>query len=241
MFDIRKGRQLEPAETRGAEKFPECRFEEIAHRVVFAKPFALSRHEITFDQYAKFANSTGVDMPDDNGWGRSNRPVINVSVSDAKAFARWLSQQTGNRYRLPTESEWEYAARAKSRTLFWWGNEPKDGFANCRRGCGIGSGSIFKGSKTLEVGRLSENPFRLFDMNGNVSEWVQDCFHNNYKGAPRNGRAWQSAGCRNNIRRGGSHKSSAKNTRNAFRESVPKNFQDSATGFRLAYDLKDGD
>ena len=105
----------------------------------------------------------------------------------------------------------------------------------------MGPIGIFLGSKTLEVGHLQENPFGLFDMNGNVSEWVKDCFHDNYEGAPQNGRAWQSTDCRNNIRRGGSHKSSARNTRNAYRESLPRNSQDNETGIRLAYDLKVGD
>ncbi|MGV8837439.1 bifunctional serine/threonine-protein kinase/formylglycine-generating enzyme family protein, partial [Cellvibrio sp.] len=107
------------------------------HKVTISKPFAMSKYEITFDDYDMFAQATNRALPSDNRWGRGNRPVINVSFDDASAYVRWLSETTGKKYRLPTESEWEYVARADTNSLFWWGNDVKEasGRANCRRGC----------------------------------------------------------------------------------------------------------
>ncbi|MGI9333222.1 MAG: bifunctional serine/threonine-protein kinase/formylglycine-generating enzyme family protein, partial [Gammaproteobacteria bacterium] len=133
------------------------------------KSFAIGRHEITFEEYDRFAHATRRRLPYDRGWGRADRPVISVSWNDATAYARWLSKQTGERYRLPSESEWEYAARAGSETGYWWGDEPGEGRAHCN-GCESG----FETTKTVPVGSFEPNPLGLFDTAGNVWEWVQD-------------------------------------------------------------------
>jgi formylglycine-generating enzyme required for sulfatase activity len=135
------------------------------HEVKFPKPFAVSRYEITFDQFDKFAEATGRKLPGDEGWGRGRQPVIHVSWNDAVADAEWLSGQTGKRYRLPSEAEWEYAAREGTETVYWWGNEVTQGLANC-----VGCGSRWAGKQAAPVGSFKPNSFGLYDTSGNVSE-----------------------------------------------------------------------
>jgi formylglycine-generating enzyme required for sulfatase activity len=141
--------------------------EQPVHEVHISKRFGMSRYEITFDQYDEFAKATRRDLPEDEGFGRGRRPVIRVSWNDALDYAEWLTQQTGKRYRLPTEAQWEYAARAGTETVHWWGNEKKPGFANC-----IGCGSRWDNKQTAPVGSFKPNPFGLYDTAGNVLEWV---------------------------------------------------------------------
>ncbi len=131
--------------------------------------FAIGRYEVTFAEYDRFAVATGQRKPSDNGWERANRPVINVSWKEASAYAEWLSEQTGQRYRLPTEAEWEYAARAGTITRYWWGNQIDSERANCR-GCRSREEEYQK--QTLPVGSFAPNPFGLYDMLGNVWEWT---------------------------------------------------------------------
>jgi len=101
------------------------------HTVTIQTPFAIGRYEVTFDDYDQFAKATNRKLPDDQGWGRGRRAVINVSWEIATVYAKWLSEQTGKRYRLPMEAEWEYAARAGKETAYWWGNDFIKGMANC--------------------------------------------------------------------------------------------------------------
>ena len=129
--------------------------------------FDLGSHEVTFAEYDTFALATDRELPDDNGWGRGSRPVINVSVYDAMAFATWLSRKTGETFRLPTEMEWEHAARAGSRTLYPWGNDLGINQANCN-----GCGSRWDGIETAPVGSFAPNAWGLYDMIGNVAEWT---------------------------------------------------------------------
>lgn len=144
---------------------------------VFVYRFAMSRNEITFTEYDRFAIVTGREKPADAGWGRGNRPVINLSWSDATAYAKWLSEETGKKYRLPTEAEWEYAARAKTETQYWWGNEIGYNFANCD-----GCGSRWDNKKTAPVGSFAANPFKLYDTAGNVYEWTCSEYEEKYNG-----------------------------------------------------------
>jgi len=131
--------------------------------------------------------------PKDRGWGRGKRPVINVSWSNAKSYVSWLSEKTGERYRLLSESEWEYAARAGTTTKYHWGNSFCKSRANS-------SGNI---GKTVPVGRYDANGFGIYDLHGNVWEWVEDCWHGSYEGAPSDGRAWTSGGECMGVKRGG--------------------------------------
>lgn len=137
-----------------------------ADRVCF-KPFDLAIHEVTFEEYDRFAQATDREMPDDNGWGRGNRPVINVNFYDAQAFATWLSRKSGESYRLPTEVEWEHAARAGSLTRYPWGDDLGANRANCR-----GCGSRWDAEETAPVASFAANGWGLHDMIGNVAEWT---------------------------------------------------------------------
>ncbi|MDM8558254.1 SUMF1/EgtB/PvdO family nonheme iron enzyme [Candidatus Parabeggiatoa sp. HSG14] len=139
--------------------------------------FAMGRYEVTFAEYDKFAQATGRGKPSDSGWGRGNRPVINVSWNDATAYTEWLSQQTGEQYRLPTEAEWEYAARAGTETKYWWGNDVGSNKANCY---GNDCGDSFE--YTAPVGSFQPNRFGLYDTVGNVYEWTCSEYENKYKG-----------------------------------------------------------
>jgi formylglycine-generating enzyme required for sulfatase activity len=125
------------------------------HEVHIKRPFAVSRYEITFDQYDEFAKVTGRKLSGDEGWGRGRQPVLRVSWNDAVAYVEWLSGQTAKRYRLPTEAEWEYAARGGTETTYWWGNEMKQGLANC-----IGCGSPWDGKQPAPVGSFKPKSHR---------------------------------------------------------------------------------
>jgi formylglycine-generating enzyme required for sulfatase activity/tRNA A-37 threonylcarbamoyl transferase component Bud32 len=142
---------------------------------VSVESFAIGHHEVTFAEYDRFAEATGREKPDDEGWGRGRRPVINVSWYDATAYAQWLSQQTGHLYRLPTETEWEYAARAGTVTPYWWGDKIKPNLAHCK-GCGM------EWNKTAPVSSFLANSFGLYDMSGNVREWTCSEYEDRYRG-----------------------------------------------------------
>jgi len=151
---------------------------------VSVKKFAMGRYEITFAQYDKFATATGREKPSDSGLGRGNRPVMNVSWLDVTAYAKWLSQQTGQQYRLPTEAQWEYAARAGTKTKYWWGNTASHEYANygvddCCDGLAKGKD---RWKYTSPVGSFAANPFGLYDTAGNVWEWTCSEYENRYNG-----------------------------------------------------------
>lgn len=208
------------------------------HKVTLNKPFAISKYEITFNDYEIFAQTTNRSIPDDNRWGRGNRPVINVSFEDARAYAKWLSETTGKKYRLPTEAEWEYVARAETNSLFWWGDEVKDaaGRANCRRGCNSKFSGLF-GAKTAPVGSYPANAFGVFDTAGNVAEWVEDCFTDNYTLHPKNGMAMVVKDCSARVVRGGSAKDSAENLASHLRNYYSPEVFDAHIGFRVVMEL----
>lgn len=208
------------------------------HKVTISQPFAISKYEITFDDYEIFAQTTNHPLPNDNRWGRGNRPVINVSFEDARAYAKWLSDTTGKKYRLPTESEWEYVARADTRSLFWWGDDVKDaaGRANCRRGCNSKFSGLF-GAKTAPVGSYPANAFGVFDTAGNVAEWVEDCFTDNYTLHPKNGKAMVVKRCDAHVVRGGSAKDNADQLANHIRDYHRTEIFDAHLGFRVVMEL----
>ena len=172
--------------------------------VTIGEPFAVGRYEVTFAQWDACYRAGGCShRPDDQGWGRGSRPVVDVSWLDAQAYVRWLSGETGHSYRLPSEAEWEYAARAGTTTRYWWG----DGIGRNRANCD-GCGSAWDARQTAPVGSFSANAFGLHDVHGNVWEWVQDCRdRNNYVGAPRDGSAHEWSGCDARGIRGGSWQS----------------------------------
>jgi formylglycine-generating enzyme required for sulfatase activity len=211
--------------------------EQPVHEVDIWRPFAVSRYEITFDQYDEFAKATDRQLPDDEGFGRGRRPVIRVSWNEAVEYAAWLSQQTGKHYRLPTEAEWEYAARGGTETAYWWGSEMKPGFANCTS-CGTPPDK----RQTMPVGSFKPNPFGLYDTVGNVREWVQDCWHESYQGAPSDGSAWEkehNGNCNGRVHRGGAFRSVNKgNERSSSRDMYRAGARPYWVGFRLVREIE---
>jgi len=189
--------------------------------------FAMSRYEITFAEYDRFVQATGYPKPDDRGWWRGDRPVINVSWNEARLYAKWLSQQTQQDYRLPTEAEWEYAARAGTSTKYPWGNEIESNRANCD-----GCGSKWDDTKTAPVGSFAPNAFGLYDMVGNVWEWTCSAYQAKYEGAEL-GCANRPDENRRKVVRGGSWYDSPKQVRVADRSWRRLNFRYNGVGFRL--------
>nr|WP_276202604.1 SUMF1/EgtB/PvdO family nonheme iron enzyme [Marinobacterium rhizophilum] len=216
----------------GAESRQSDDNERPMHEVSIAHAVALARHEVTFEDYDRFAAATGRAKPDDNGWGRGRQPVINVSWEDASRYAQWLARETGQPYRLPSEAEWEYAARAGTQSAYWWGDELGSGFAVCDE-----CGSEWDGKQPAPVGSLEANPWGLFDLNGNVDEWVQDCYVDNHRDAPRNGSARQQSGCEYRVMRGGSWFDIGRLVRSSSRYRNPPGGLSSSWGFRVAVDL----
>lgn len=206
--------------------------EQPSHKVKL-KPFAISRGEITFAEYDHFAQATGREFPSDNGWGRGNRPVINVSWEDAQAYVKWLSKRSGQPYRLPTEAEWEFAAQANSETNYWWGYTLGKNNANC-----FNCNSQWDRKSTAPSGSFKANTFGLVDTAGNVMEWVQDCYHRNYRGAPDDGSAWQETGCKNRVVRGGSYDKPGERMLSTARSFHSTNTRLNNIGFRIALDIE---
>jgi formylglycine-generating enzyme required for sulfatase activity len=208
-------------------------YENPVHRVTIAKPFAIGRFEVTFEEWDRCYEDKGCKhRPDDREWGRGKRPVINVSWLDAKEYLAWLSQKTGQTYRLPSEAEWEYAARGGTNSAFWWGRDVGSRQANCRE-CNTGSGQ-----QTQPAGSYNPNPYGLYDTAGNAAEWVEDCWNDNYRGAPNNGSAWTSGQCRLRVLRGGAFDSQSKYVRSSARFRYDSDVRYSANGFRVVRELQ---
>ena len=218
---------------RGCVSGRDCEDDERPVHEVEVASFALGVYEVTFEEYDVFAEATGRDRPNDRGWGRGGRPVIYVSWEDATAYAEWLSDETGARYRLPSESEWEYAARAGSTTRYSWGDDIGWSRANCR-----GCGSRWDGDETAPAGSFTANAWGLHDMHGNVWEWVEDCSYANYARAPRDGSAWTTGGdCGRRVLRGGSWGNVPRSVRSADRGRNAAGVRSAIFGFRVARTL----
>ena len=202
--------------------------------VTIPRPFAMSAHEVTFAQWdaCMAGGGCGAYRPDDRGWGRAARPVIDVSWEDAQRYAAWLSSQTGAEYRLPSEAQWEYAARAGTPTAYSWGDDIGEGLANCD-----GCGSAWDNDRTAPAGSFQANRFGLYDMHGNVREWVEDCFNDSYTDAPADGRAWLSGDCSQRMLRGGSWYSDPDGLRSSYRLWDGADTADSDIGFRVVRTL----
>jgi formylglycine-generating enzyme required for sulfatase activity len=203
------------------------------HHVRVGQPFALAKYPVTRGEYARFVQATGRTAPPSLGFPQSDRdPVVNVSWYDAKAYVAWLSRTTGKGYRLPTEAEWEYAARARTTTAYYWGDQVRSGQANCN-----GCGSLWDDTSTSPVGSFVPNGFGLYDMAGNVWQWVEDCPTRNYDNAPSDSSTLASSGnCDRRVVRGGSWDYVAKYARAGYRYGDgggPDRHYDN-TGFRVA-------
>jgi formylglycine-generating enzyme required for sulfatase activity len=203
------------------------------HKVTIAKPLAVSKFELTFDEWDTCVADGDCPPVSDSGFGRGQRPVINVTWDDARQYVAWLAKMTGKPYRLLTEAEYEYAARGGTQTAYPWGGAIGKNNANCN-----GCGSQWDHSQTAPVGSFAANGFGLFDMVGNVWEWVEDCVHSNYSGAPTNGSAWiESGNCNNRTVRGGNWKLTPDNVRSATRNWYSADGRDSGLGVRVGRTL----
>ncbi len=236
--------------------------EKPAHRVT-VPAFRLGKYEVTVGQFRAFVVATEYrtdaerntggkggcySRQSDGNWGwvpgrgwqnpgypvSDNQSVVCVSWDDAQAFIDWLNRSTGGNYRLPSEAEWEYAARAGTKTKYSWGNYIGSNRANCyefeESGCGDGY------DYTAPVGSFPANPWGLHDMHGNVAEWVEDCYNDSYKGAPKDGNAWTSGDCSQRVIRGGSHFHFPEGLFSAERDWESRPVRHFSIGFRLAQD-----
>lgn len=216
---------------------PERGDDEHLHRVEMAEPFALSKYEITFELYDRFAAATGRPYPDDNNWGRGRRPVINVNWLDAVAFTEWLSEQTGQNYRLPTEAEWEYAARAGTDTAFAFGDTITTAQANFNgfQTSEKDDPNAFR-RRTVAVDLLAANAWGLQQMHGNVWEWTCSAYDPEYQGGEQVC-AEGEVGMR--VLRGGSWTNISRALRSAYRFRVPPDEERYFLGFRVRRELKE--
>ena len=212
-------------------------YEQPVHPVAIAQPFYLAETETTFDQYDAFAKAAARNLPDDRGWGRGTQPVINVDWNDARAYINWLGAMTGKSCRLPSEAEWEYAARAGTTTEYALPADAKGSddikdkaLANC-----ADCGSKLSRNETAPVGQFPANGWKLRDMHGNVWEWVEDCYHEYYGGAPENGAARQgdTGACEFRVRRGGAWDDYAGSARSAVRSFNNPDDRYHSIGFRV--------
>jgi formylglycine-generating enzyme required for sulfatase activity len=208
--------------------------EDPQHRVVFAKPFAVAKFDVTFDDWdACLALGDCDPRVSDSRYGRGRQPVINVSWGDARRYAAWLSRMTGKPYRLLSEAEFEYAARAGTLTVYPWGDDIATNNANC-----VGCGSRWDGTQPSPVGSFAANRFGLHDMHGNVWQWVEDCHHSHYDGAPQDGSAWIEGGdCGRHVARGGAWDEDPRDLRSAIRHGVTADRRGNTLGFRVGRTL----
>ena len=186
------------------------------HQVFISHAFAAGKFEVTFAEWdaCVAAGGCGGYKPEDKGWGHGGRPVINVNWNDAKQYVQWISQKTGKTYRLLSEAEWEYAARAGTTTAYSWGDDIGSGNANC-----VGCGSQWDNIQTAPAGSFQPNAFGLYDMHGNVWEWVEDCYKED---------------CTKRVLRGGSWYFEPQFARAGKRLSLGPEFRYFSLGFRVA-------
>ncbi|WP_257170514.1 formylglycine-generating enzyme family protein [Bradyrhizobium sp. SRS-191] len=201
--------------------------EQPAHQVSI-RPFALSKHPVTVGEWKQCVAAASCP---DIASGPDDRPVVNVSYDDTQAYLAWLSRATGKSFRLPTEAEWEYAARGGQRTRYWWGDRMRPGMANCK---GCNGGSDADSDQPPKIGSAPANPFGLFDMGGGVGQWVADSWHKNYKGAPADGSAWLEEGSYARVIRSGSWKNGSAEARAGSRDRYDGRIRHQTLGFRVA-------
>jgi formylglycine-generating enzyme required for sulfatase activity/class 3 adenylate cyclase len=193
---------------------------------VSVKAFAISKFPITVREWNE---CVAAKQCADLASGAPDTPVTNVSWTDAKQFVAWLAQATHKNYRLPSEAGWEYAARGGTQTKFWWGDQLRSGMANCRN-CSDGS----TGAQLVKVGSFEPNRFGLYDMGGTVDQWVEDCWHRNYQGAPADGSEWLDGDCTSHVIRSGSWMNDASYVRPANRDHYDTGVRYPTHGFRVA-------
>ena len=203
-----------------------------AHKVAPHTPFAIGKYEVTVGQWNQCVRASVCPTMPSLGNVPENLPMRDVSWDEAQLYLKWLGTVSGKPYRLPTEAEWEYAARGGTTTRYWWGQEMKGGNSSCE-GCGM----PWSEERPPPVGSFPANPFGLNDMNGSVWEWVQDCWHSTYKGAPADGSAWVEGNCQARVIRGGSWRENGSYMLSTTRFKYDASVRQSQNGFRVARSL----
>lgn len=206
--------------------------EKPAHRVAIGAPFAIGKFEVTVEQWNACVEAGGCPRLTSDANRAPSAPVRDVSWDDAQQYVKWLTKVSGKPYRLPSEAEWEFAARGGTTTRFWWGEQMRPGQANCKE-----CGEPWNQDGPANAGSFAPNPFGLHDVNGSVWEWVGDCWHNSYKGAPDDGRSRDTPNCRERVIRGGSWREGATYMPSTTRFKYATSVRNSQNGFRVARDL----
>jgi len=223
--------------TIGGENFRSFQDEAPIFKATIKESYALSETEITFAQYNQFCKTGIRSCPKDEGWGRGKQPVVNISWFDAVAYTKWLSKETGNIYRLPSEVEWEYAARAGTTSKFWWGNDYVQGIDHCDRDLGgCPKGSDF--GHPWKVGILKANPFGLYDVTSNVYEWVEDCYVDNHNNATKTIAPIKTGNCKNRTVKGASWTMPQPHVHHSLRLGFTINARANSIGFRVLREIK---
>jgi formylglycine-generating enzyme required for sulfatase activity len=208
------------------------RSEKPAHRVTIAKPFAIGKYEVTVAQWTACVQAGACKAMAETTGLSDKLPARDLSWNDTQKYVRWLSKLTGQNYRLPTEAEWEYAVRAGTSSRYWWGEKMENGKANCK-----GCSDDWNNDAPASVDAFPPNPFGIYGMNGGVWEWVEDCWHKSYAGAPTGGSAWTSSDCRENVIRGGSWRNDSTYAHSASRFTYDTAVRYILNGFRVARSL----
>jgi len=203
------------------------------HHVNVGHAFAIGKYEVTVEQWNACADANACPRIATNPPEAKTAPARDISWDDAQQYVTWLTKTTGKTYRLPTEAEWEYAARGGTSTAFWWGDRMAKGNANCKD-----CGDPWSDAAPASVGSFAPNPFGLHDMNGSVWEWVADCWHSSYKNAPTDGRAWDEPACTARVIRGGSWREGASYMVSSTRFKYSTSVRQSQNGFRVAREAK---
>jgi formylglycine-generating enzyme required for sulfatase activity/class 3 adenylate cyclase len=199
--------------------------EKPVHQITI-KPFAIGKFPVSVREWNECAAAKGCAFV---AAGKDDAPVTNVSWTDAKQYVAWLAEAARKPYRLPTEAEWEYAARGGTQTKYWWGDQFQSGIANCKN-----CSDIAATEQPIKVGSFKPNPFGLYDMGGGVDQWVEDCWHKNYLGAPTDGSAWVESRCASHVIRSGSWRNDARYVRPSNRDSYDTDVRYPTHGFRVA-------
>jgi formylglycine-generating enzyme required for sulfatase activity len=207
--------------------------EKPAHQVAIGAPFAIGKYEVTVQQWNACVEAKACPQVAQPPNTSPTAPMRDVSWDDAQQYVKWLARTTGKPYRLPTEAEWEFAARGGTATRFWWGAQMAAGKASCKD-----CGQPWAADRPANTGSFSANPYGLHDTSGSVWEWVSDCWHNNFKDAPADGGAWDQPNCRVRVIRGGSWREGEAYMVASTRFKYDAGVRQSQNGFRVARSLK---
>lgn len=207
--------------------------EKPAHQVTVHTPFAIGKYEVTVAQWNSCADANACPRLSPASNSLASGPVRDVSWDDAQVYVKWLTASTGKPYRLPTEAEWEYAARAGTSSRYWWGEQMAVGKANCKD-----CGPPWRADAPGQAGSFAPNPWGLYDVNGSVWEWVSDCWHNSFKDAPSDAKAWEAPDCSVRVIRGGSWREGAAYMVSSSRFKYDASVRHAQNGFRVARAIK---